>query len=472
MNAQTPLSPPPAWPQAPPWPSSAGQSLAALFFALWAFTALAISSSRLMADEAGETEASNGSVTLESSKINQSSGMSQDSVTIESSKIGQGSEIGQDAVTIESSKINQGSEAPSIVINAGTPASAAPKAESGSEAPTPETPAIDFDGAIVTFPAMMAKCEILVPALSGSKLEPQALAELAKETVLKIDGLLSPAVENSDIRKINESTPNRLVKVDPLTMRAIILAWEWRERSDGYFEPTIGPVKKLYHFDGKMAGKLPNPQELSAAKDLTGPDAFILDQENSYVSRLKAGAMLDLGAIGKGFAADLAAEALSSQGVENALINIGGEMRIMGHKPQDGILKPWTVEISDPSRGPGRYLIEAHNQAVASSGNYESYFMHQGRRLSHIIDPKTGLPAEDIVAGATVIHPTSAADADAMATFACLLGPEKTGPWLKEKASLFPNGVTVLLMVKDALGEISTSYLTLSPGGRLTSGTP
>jgi thiamine biosynthesis lipoprotein len=340
---------------------------------------------------------------------------------------------------------------------------------SGDEATEAETRlAVELDGTRLVFSAMRTRCEILVPTLSGSKESPEALAELAKKAVLRVEALLSPVGEESDIRKINEAEANWLVRVDPLTMAAIVEAWAWRDRSEGAFEPTIGPVKKLYRFDGQETAGLPSPDEVGAALALTGPGVFFLDQGNLYVSRLRAGATLDLGGIGMGLAADRAAETLISRGVKNALINLGGEMRILGSKPYGGIISPWTVELVDPSGRDVQYVIEVESQAVATSGDYESYFVHEGVRYSHVIDPRTGLPVVSDLAGVTVIHPTSAAAADAVATIVCVLGPEKTASWLEAAGAIFPDGLSVIMFLRESDGSLSATYLSLSTGGGLT----
>jgi thiamine biosynthesis lipoprotein len=355
---------------------------------------------------------------------------------------------------------------------AGQPAASAPDSSEGGSALGQLPPEAGFDGAKLVFSAMRARCEIMVPRLSGSSQDPEALAELAKAAVLRVASLLSPSGEASDIRRVNEAPPGRLVTVDALTMAAIAEAWAWRERSGGVFEPTLGPVKKLYSFDGREVGSLPAKEALAAALALTGPEMFMLDEVHGLVARAREGASLDLGAIGKGLAADLAAAALLEAGAKNALVNLGGEMRVLGRKPSGGSLAPWTVELVDPLGREARYLLEISDQAVATSGDYESFFLHQGRRYSHLLDPKTALPVEGPLASATVIHPRSAAAADAVATIACALGPAKAAAWLEASKELFPEGLTIIMFSREPDGTLSATSLALSPGGQVSRASP
>ncbi len=182
------------------------------------------------------------------------------------------------------------------------------------------------------------------------------------------------------------------------------------------------------------------------------------------------GMRLDLGAIAKGFGVDRAAEALLAQGAKNALVDLGGELRLLGAKPGDPA-SPWTAGIRDP-RGTGILeRLDLENAAVATSGGYERFFMYNGERYTHIIDPRTGLPLKDgqgSVAGVTVIHPDSCLAADALATTLTVLGRDEGKAFLEKQAlGLFTKGIRVILLTVDGDSLRRIEY-NINQSGELT----
>jgi thiamine biosynthesis lipoprotein len=183
-------------------------------------------------------------------------------------------------------------------------------------------------------------------------------------------------------------------------------------RTDGMFDPTVGVVLRLWEFHD--AAEPPSADSLARALSCVGLAGYL------------AGAgcedfFFDLGGIAKGYAVDLASERIRRMGVESAIINAGGDLKLIGSRT-DG--KPWRIAIRHP-RHAGSFLgyVDIEDAAVATSGDYEKYFMHDGRRYHHIIDPHTGMPggASNSV---TVLAPSSCLS-DALATGLFLLGPER-----------------------------------------------
>jgi thiamine biosynthesis lipoprotein len=183
----------------------------------------------------------------------------------------------------------------------------------------------------------------------------------------------------------------------------------------GMFDPTIGSVSRLWQFG---EGALPPPQDsIRSALSSVGLD--------KYLEAGGAGAVIfDVGGVAKGYAVDLAAERLRGMGVRSAIINAGGDLRLIGRRP-DG--EPWRIAIRHPRRA-GTFIgyLDLDDISVATSGDYEKFFMYDGKRLHHILDPRTGWPGTRS-AGVTVVA-RSACLSDALATGFFVLGHEQGLP--------------------------------------------
>lgn len=208
----------------------------------------------------------------------------------------------------------------------------------------------------------------------------------------------------------------------PLTAEALRVydaALEVAARSEGAFDPAAGLLVDLWGFGppGPRAD-MPAPDAVAQALAASGARHLRLDEDERRLCRTGA-ARLDLSGIAKGYAVDAVAERLLALGVADFLIEIGGELRGHGIKP-DG--QPWWVELE---QAPGAALpplrIALHEMAVATSGDYRRFFEQQGRRYAHSIDPRTGYPIDNAVASVSVLH-REAMLADAWATAITVLG--------------------------------------------------
>ena len=151
--------------------------------------------------------------------------------------------------------------------------------------------------------------------------------------------------------------------------------------------------------------------------------------------------------------------------MKNALVDIGGELRLIGLKPGTPPV-PWRVGIRDPRGGDVLETLELSGASVATSGNYENFFAYRGKRYQHIIDPRTGLPLADDVAGTTVIHPRSCLAADALATTMCVLGPDAGEDFIRDQAlGLFSQGVRVIMLFAKPGGELGRKEIVVEEGG-------
>lgn len=305
----------------------------------------------------------------------------------------------------------------------------------------------DGGPAVRDFTTMNTFARLTIPQGGASDLTPSQLADAAERAVRRVNDLMGPMGEHSDVRRLNEAPAGEWVEVDPLTWRVVMEALRWHRLSGGAFDPTIGPIKRLFVFDQSETDSFPDKAALDEAKSRVGADKLLFDREGMRLSWAVDGMRLDLGAIAKGFAADRAAEVLLEHGVKNALIDIGGELRVLGEKPGDPPT-PWKAGIRNPRRGEVLETLPLKNVAVATSGDYENFFIYKGKRYEHIIDPRAGMPMTERVASVTVLHPESCLAADALATTLCVLGPDEGRDFLKTQAlGLFSSGVRVIMLI-------------------------
>lgn len=314
----------------------------------------------------------------------------------------------------------------------------------------------DRSPAVRDFQIMNTYARITVPESGDSELTPAELADLAEQAIRRVDALMSPFGEGSDIRRLNAAPAGTWVEVDPLTWTVVMEALRWHRLTAGAFDPTIGPIKRLFVFDQSETDAWPDDQAFAQARARVGADKLRFEREGMRLGWAVDGMQLDLGAIAKGFSADLAADTLRERGVRNALVDVGGELRALGMKPGTPPL-PWKAGIRNPRKGDVLETLELTDAAVATSGDYERYFLYQGQRYEHIIDPRSGLPLTERVAGVTVAHPASCTAADALATTLCVLGPDAGREFVKgQTLGLFSRGVRVIMLlpVPDGLRRV------------------
>jgi len=243
-------------------------------------------------------------------------------------------------------------------------------------------------------------------------------AFLKIEDIEKKVNFHSPA---SDIALINKSAGIAEVKVSPDTITLLDNALFVSEKTQGAFDITIGPVTRLYNF---FTQQKPEDLTLNNTLPLVNYRDVLIDKNNSTAYLRNRGMLIDPGGIAKGYAADRAVEILRQQGIVSGIVAIAGDIRAFGMKP-DG--KPWKVGIRNPrAKGTEDDIMattELTNAAISTSGDYERFFISNGKRYHHILSPKTGRPA-DRCRSVTVIAPEGYL-ADSFSTGIFILGPEK-----------------------------------------------
>ena len=235
---------------------------------------------------------------------------------------------------------------------------------------------------------------------------------------------LSKTVEGSDIWNCNHAN-GEPVTVDPETADLLRLAKEIAALSGCAFDVTIAPVSALWNFTADPP-TLPDADELEAALEHVN-DANLLIDGNTVT--LKNGAQIDLGGIAKGYIADCVASYLKANGVKHACINMGGNIVVFGGKP-DGT--PWTIGIRDPNgtAADSEEVLSLSDGVLVTSGNYERFFLLDGVRYHHILDPTTGMPVQNGLASVTILADNSALS-DALSTACFVLGEQASKPLLE-----------------------------------------
>jgi len=248
----------------------------------------------------------------------------------------------------------------------------------------------------------------------------------------------STRIATSQISALNRATT--AIEVDPEVLAVLQLGQRITRESEGAFYMGLGGLKKLWDFDAVTPG-VPEPSEIKAV--LPATTGNLLEISGVRVVRSDQRMQLDLGGIAKGYAVDRALALLRASGLESASVNAGGDIGLLGGHGE----RPWKIGIQHPRKS-GELLatIELRDRAVVTSGDYERFFMQDGVRYHHIFDPQTGFPARGCQS-VSVVAPT-AAEADALATAAFVLGPA-------DGLALLENEPDVEGLIVDADGRIT-----------------
>lgn len=257
-----------------------------------------------------------------------------------------------------------------------------------------------------------------ITVVSENKDEALARIDDAVAEISRIEKLLTTFSDSSQTNLINRNAGLSPVKVDKEVFDIIARSKRISDVTQGAFDITYGSVdKKLWNFDKTMTS-LPNAETAKRSVHLINYRNVILDEKKCTVFLKEKGMRIGFGGIGKGYAAERAKIILQQKGITSGIVNASGDLTAWGYQPNG---KEWTIGIADPNSAhhPFSYL-NITNMAIATSGNYEKFIMIDGKKYSHTIDPKTGLPVSGIKS-VTIISP-NAEIADAMATPVMIMG--------------------------------------------------
>jgi thiamine biosynthesis lipoprotein len=251
---------------------------------------------------------------------------------------------------------------------------------------------------------------------------------------------------NSEVSQISLQAGQTKMSVDPELFEIIKLSNQLSDKLDSVFDITIGPLTELWGV-GHKGEFIPTQQEIDKVLPLVNYKLMQLDEANHAVFLPKAGMKLDLGGIAKGYAVDRAIEILKSKGIKSALINAGGDVRVIGNKLDQA---PWRIGVQDPRNNEGIIgalpLTQWDN--METSGDYQRFFMKDGERYSHILDPRTGRQPRSITS--VTIVGNSSGDDDVLSTVLFIVGAERGMELLKQ----YP-GTEAIFVTKD--GKIVTT---------------
>ena len=286
----------------------------------------------------------------------------------------------------------------------------------------------------IDFQAMASRCEIRLAAASAA--EARALAEPALEEVRRIEAKYSRYRADSIVSRINAAAGVAPVDCDEETLALLAYADAVYRSSGGHFDITSGVLRKAWDF---RLGTVPSPQTLEPLLPLVGWQQVRLEGGSVLLPRV--GMELDFGGFGKEYAVDRAAEILIAQGVGHGYVNLGGDMRFLGPRP-DGA--EWSIGIQHPRDSAATVAsVPFSRGALATSGDYERFFETGGRRYCHILDPRSGMPV-------TYWRSVSVVSALAIAAGSC--------------------STTAMLLEQDGLDYLErsgVSYLAIDQDGRI-----
>ncbi|MCK2184994.1 FAD:protein FMN transferase [Halomonas getboli] len=261
-----------------------------------------------------------------------------------------------------------------------------------------------------------------------------------------VDASMSTYRDDAELVAFDHSPLGEWQTLSAPLIEVLSIAHRVGEASGGAFDVTVGGLVNLWSF-----GPEARPREVPA-DDLieqrlaeVGMDTLEIDADHGRARRLKD-VFVDLSGVAKGYATDRVAAYLASQGIDNYLVNIGGELEVAGHRDDEG--DPWRIGVEIPRDGRPRakFVLPLEDTSVATSGDYRNYFEENGRRYSHTIDPRTGRPIQHRLASVTVVDDSNAR-ADAWATAMSVLGEDEGMDLAVER------GLAVLMLVRNDAGD-------------------
>ncbi|MBI5409117.1 MAG: FAD:protein FMN transferase [Nitrospirae bacterium] len=272
-------------------------------------------------------------------------------------------------------------------------------------------------------------CTITVVSPSREKAE-EAI-EAGFDEIKKLETLLNYFSPDSEITAVGRAAGIKPVRVSKETLEIMQKTVHISKITDGAFDPTIAPVLKLWKFSGRPANpSIPQRDALESALKLVGCEKIKINSEASEVYLNEKGMELDLGGIAKGYAADKAVGVIKAKGIKAALVAIAGDIKGYGLSTSGNV---WKVGIQDPrpenpdSEKPWEDVFASvylKDRAISTAGDYQRFFIKDGKRYHHIIDPKTGYPSTSGLISVSVIAPEGYIS-DGIDTAVLILGLEK-----------------------------------------------
>jgi FAD:protein FMN transferase len=282
----------------------------------------------------------------------------------------------------------------------------------------------------------------------GENLDTTKLQQGIEQKLVQLNQEMSTYIADSELSKFNQSTSLEEIKVSSGLARVIKEAVRLGQLTDGALDVTVGPLVNLWGFGPEYRPEtVPSEASLNTTKARIGLDKLVF--KNGRLAKKIPDLYVDLSTIAKGYGVDLVAEYIEANGINNYLVEIGGEMRLKGFKHTGEL---WHIAIEKPlnNQRSVHQIIVPKDNAVATSGDYRNYFEADGQRFSHIIDPDTGKPINHKLVSVTVIHPSSMT-ADGLSTALMVMGEEKALAFAEK------HGLAVYIITKTDHGFVEQS---------------
>lgn len=253
-----------------------------------------------------------------------------------------------------------------------------------------------------------------ITVVANDTIQANIYIDMAIGEVRRIENEISDWIPTTPISEVSRNAGIKPVKVPVEVFELVSRAIKVSEITSGAFDISYASMDKIWKFDGSMK-EMPTPEAIKKSVEKIGYKNIILDKKEHTIFLKKEGMKLGLGGIGQGYIADKIHVLLKSKGCNSGLVNVSGDIFAWGTQP-DG--KPWTVGIVNPMNKNKIFAtFPLENSAVETSGSYEKFVMFNGKRYSHIIDPRTGYPAMGVVSVSVFAKQTEIADALATGIF-------------------------------------------------------
>lgn len=276
----------------------------------------------------------------------------------------------------------------------------------------------------------LAQTEFVLGTVCSVNLYNRGSAKIYNEVFSRfreIENLMSATMPDTDVDRINNNAGIEPVSVHQEVIEVLEMALYYAELSNGAFDPTIGPLVKLWGI-GSENPRIPEAAEIQEALSLVNWRDLLIDREAGTVFLRRPGMALDLGAIAKGYATDEAAQIIKKARIPGAIIDLGGNVFAYGKKDksQGNRTVTWRIGVQNPMDTRGTYIgiLEVENKSIVTSGVYERYAEINGNRYHHILSTEKGYPVDNNLLSVTIIAGSSI-NADALSTTVFILGYEK-----------------------------------------------